>query len=224
VNRHLDFLLSCLYDEPLHPEHLADLRKSSLTDETIALQKIRTVPPHMIDQLLGFPAPHVQHCYLIPFHDPRGGCFDLVRMKVFPTLTNENGTTKYLQPRRSGIRIYFPRATMDAVLRTADPLYFVEGEKKSLAVAQLGLPAVGICGVEGWHVAGARDLHPDLDDVGLRGREVRVILDGDVRTNPAVTRAAQRLAAALAARGARGQLVLVPRSYKGIDDYLTATA
>src|SRR6266516_3494141 len=46
---------SALYDRSdFHPEHLADLRKSGLADGTIAQQKIRSVPPHMIDKLLGF--------------------------------------------------------------------------------------------------------------------------------------------------------------------------
>jgi hypothetical protein len=36
--------------------------------------------------------------------------------------------------------------------------------------------------------------------------------------------AVQRLGAALAARGAEGKLVLVPEGYRGIDDYLAATA
>jgi hypothetical protein len=68
--------------------------------------------------------------------------------------------------------IYFALATLDAVLRSADPLYIVEVQKKALSVAQLGLPTIGICGIEGWHVAGAHELHPDLDDVGLlRKRE-----------------------------------------------------
>jgi Domain of unknown function (DUF3854) len=224
VNAHLDFLLSVLYDDCLAPEHLADLRKSGLTDETIRLQKIRTVPPHMIDQLLGFRAPDVQHAYLIPFPDPRGGWFDHVRMKIFPALATPKGTIKYLQPKRSGVRIYFPLATLDAVLHSSEPLYVCEGEKKSLSVAQTGLPTVGICGIEGWHLAGAAALHPDLDDVGLRGRRVNVIADGDVRTNPFVSRAVRQLGAALAARGAESKLVLVPEGYKGIDDYLAATA
>jgi len=134
----------------------------------------------MLPQLLGFDVPRVRSAYLLPFPDPRGGWMDHVRLKVFPSITTDKGTIKYLQPRRSGVRIYFPLATLEAVLRTADPLYFIEGEKKSLSVAQLGLPTVGICGIEGWHLAGARDLHPDLDDVGLRGRIVNVIPDSDV--------------------------------------------
>lgn len=224
MNPHLDFLLSTVYDSTRldHPPHLADLRKSGLTDETIGMQKITDVPPDAYAGLLGFDPPKVVSAYLIPFADPRGGWRDHVRMRIFPSLTTDKGTIKYLQPRRSGVRIFFPLATLGAVLHSDDPLYFVEGEKKSLSVAQLGLPAIGICGVEGWHRAGARELHPDLDDVGLRGREVHVILDADVRKNAAVYRAAQRLGDALAARGAEAKLVLLPAGYKGIDDYLAA--
>lgn len=221
MNAHLDFLLSSLYGD-LHPEHWADLRRSALSDETIRRQKIRSVPPAMIDALLGFEAPKARHAYLIPFADPRGGWFDHVRLKIFPPIATDKGTIKYLQPKRSGVRIYFPLATLDAVLRMAAPLYLVEGEKKSLAVAQEGYPAVGLAGIEGWHLAGSRALHPDLDDIGVRGRVVNVIPDADVRTNPAVRAAVLRLGAALAARGATAKLVRVPAGFKGIDDWLAA--
>jgi len=222
MKRYLDFVLSPIYDEFLAPEHRDDLRKSGLATETIRLQKIRSVPPDMIDTLLGFPAPKVTSAYLMPFPDPRGGWLDHVRMKAFPAIVTDGGTTKYLQPKRSGVRIYFPLATLDRVLHSADPLHVVEGEKKSLAVAQLGLPTIGICGIEGWHVAGSRQLHPDLDDVGIRGRVVNVIPDADARTNPAVNAAVRHLGDALSARGAIARLVLVPEGYKGIDDYLVA--
>jgi hypothetical protein len=226
VNPHLEFLLSCVYDGPTrldHPGHRADLRRSGLSDETIDAQKITDVPPSMIDQLLGFATPNVTSAYLIPFADPRGGWMDHVRLKVFPSITTETGTIKYLQPKKSGVRIFFPLATLDAVLHSLEPLYLVEGEKKALAVAQLGRPAVGICGVEGWHQARARALHPDFDDIGLGGRIVNLVPDADVRTNPAVHHAVHRLVDALETRGvADARLILVPEGYKGIDDYLGA--
>ena len=197
VNPHLAFLLSGVYDGALAPAHLADLRKSGLTDETVAANFIRSVPPSMIPRLLGFDAPKVVSAYVIPFADPRGGWLPHVRLKVFPTYTTDKGTTKYLQPAASGVRIFFPVAALDAVMHSDEPLYLVEGEKKALAVAQTGLPAVGLCGIEGWHTKGSRDLHPDLDDIGLRGRVVNVIPDADARTNPAVHAAVRRLGAAL---------------------------
>src|SRR5262245_14702815 len=64
---HLDFLLSAVYDGPTrldHPEHVADLRKSGLAAMTIRLQKLTDVPPHMIDQLLGFETPKIRSAYL----------------------------------------------------------------------------------------------------------------------------------------------------------------
>jgi hypothetical protein len=222
MNQYLDFLLSVIYDEVRvdHPAHLADLRRSGLSDETVHLQKITDIPPGMIDQLLGFAAPKVMSAYLIPFPDPRGGWMDHVRMKIFPAITTDARTIKYLQPRRSGVRIFFPLATLDAVLHSGDPLHVVEGEKKSLAVAQTRVPTIGICGIEGWHAAGSRDLHPDLDDVGLGNRVVKVIPDADYRTNLLVFAAVRGLGRALNARGAIPHVVHVPDGFKGIDDWL----
>src|SRR5262245_12210803 len=58
---HPEFLLSTLYDDAqLHPDHLVDLRRSGITDETIRLQGIRSVPPGMIELLLGFRASAVR--------------------------------------------------------------------------------------------------------------------------------------------------------------------
>jgi hypothetical protein len=224
VNPHLQLLLSPVYDGALAPAHREDLDKSGLSEATVAQQYIRSVPPAMIGPLLGFDVRDVTSAYVLPFADPRGGWLPHVRLKVFPSLTTKNGTIKYLQPRGSGMRIFFPVTTLDAVLRTADPLYVVEGEKKALAVAQLGLPAFGISGIEGWHEKTSPALHPDLDDVGLRGRVVNLVPDADVRTNPMVRRAVDRLVAALSARGvAEIRLVVVPDGFKGIDDYLVAT-
>lgn len=211
MNPHYASLMTSIYDGPTrldHPAHLADLRKSGLTGETIALQKITDVPPNMFGALLGFQVPlAVQSMYLLPFFDAADEITDHIRGRIFPPISTSKGTIKYLQPRDSGTRVFFPRATLDAVLHSAEPLYVVEGEKKSLCLAQLGLPSIGLSGVEGWHAKGSRDLHPDLDDVGLLGREVDVLPDGDWRTNPAVNAAVRHLAEALVRRGARPQII-----------------
>ena len=211
MNLHLDFLPSAVYASAgHHPEHLADLRRSGLTDETITRQKIRSVPPHMIEQLLGFDPRGVLSAYLIPFPDSHGGWMNHVRLKVFPTITTDRGSIKYLQPRGSRVRLFFPLATLPAVVQGNAPLWLVEGEKKSLAVAQLGFPAVGFSGIEGWHARGSRGLLPDFDAIPFRGRLLEFVPDGDVQTNPNVERGARRFAEALAARGARVRLVRLP--------------
>ena len=212
MNAHLDFLLSVLYDsDPLQAEHLADLHRSGLTDDTVRLQKLRSVPPHMFSQLLGFDAPAVQSAYLIPFPDPHGGFMDHVRMKIFPPFKDRHGqTVKYLQPRGSGVRLFFALTTLTAAVRGDAPLWLVEGEKKSLAVSQVGLPSVGFCGVEGWHVSGSRDLISDFQYLRLSDRRVELVPDGDFSKNGNVRWAIRRFADALRVAGARPRLVRLP--------------
>jgi len=82
-HEHFDFLMSCLFDGVLAEDHRVDLHQSGLTDATIGVQKIRSVPPAMIDPLLGFRATTVRSAYVIPFAHPAGGWMDHVKLKVF---------------------------------------------------------------------------------------------------------------------------------------------
>jgi hypothetical protein len=217
MNRDLEHLLSRAYDGALAPIHREDLERSGLTAETIRAAYIRSVPPGMISRLLSFPAADVQSAYVLPFRAPAGGFMNHVRLKIFPALTDANGhAVKYLGPSGAGPRLYFAPMTMAAVLEGEAPVWCVEGEKKSLAVAQLGLPAVGFCGIEVWHVRGSRELLPDFDAIRLAGRTVELAPDGDWQTNPNVERGVTRLADALRRRGARPRLVVFPRSLEGL--------
>jgi uncharacterized protein DUF3854 len=212
VNPHLELLIGKAYDGSLAPEHLADLRKSTLTDETIAAQFIRSVRPGLIARLLGFDPPGVVSALLFPFRSPHGGFMDHVRVKVFPPLADAEGhAVKYLQPRRSGVRLYFVAGCLERVLRSNEPLWITEGEKKACCVAQLGFPVVGITGVQGWHAKGSCLLLPDFDTIPLAGRVVELLPDSDYQTNPDVERAIRGLGHALAARGAQPGVRLLPR-------------
>lgn len=208
----LAHLLSRVYDGALAPEHIADLRKSTLTDETIAAQFIRSVPPAMIGRLLGFDPPGVTSALLFPFRSPAGGFMDHVRIKLFPPLTDATGhAVKYLQPKGSRPRLYFVASCLERVLRSDEPLWITEGEKKACCVAQLGYPVVGIVGVQGWHAKGSCLLLPDFDAIPLRGRVIELLPDSDYQTNPDVERAIRSLGYALAARGAQPGVRLLPR-------------
>lgn len=209
--RALDFVLGPLHSGALAPEHLVDLRKSGLTGSTITLHRIRSVPPDLIGRLLGFDPAGVVSAMLLPFPNPMGGWFDHIRMKMFPTLTDAAGhTIKYLGPRGMAPRLYFPIPTTPAVLAGAEALWLTEGCKKALAVAQLGIPVVGFEGIEAWHAKATQDLLTDFDLIPLSGRVMELVPDGDVAINPSVRRGVERLAAALAARGARPRLVTLP--------------
>jgi hypothetical protein len=230
VNPHLEFLLSAVYDGALAPAHREDLEHSGLTKEMIQGQFVRSVPPHLIGPLLGYDIPAIRSACLFPFRSPASGFMDHARMKIFPPLAKvtREGTThwipvaeqtahdvkhetvKYLQAKGREPRLYFVGACLRAVVDGAEPLWLVEGEKKAMAVAQLGLPAVGFCGVEGWHPKGATALLADFDHLRLRDRIIELVPDGDYQTNPDVKRAVQRFGGALLARGARPRVVLLP--------------
>jgi hypothetical protein len=230
VNPHLAFLLSIVYDGSLAPAHRQDLEESGLTKEMIQGQFLRSVPPQLIGPLLGFDIPAITSALLFPFRSPAGGFMDHVRMKIFPTLVKvtregvtrwvpdaeqtpedlKHETVKYLQSKGREPRLYFVAACLRDVVAGDEPLWLVEGEKKAIAVAQLGLPAVGFCGVEGWHRQGTTPLLPDFDGLRLRDRIIELVPDGDYQTNLDVKRAVQRLGGALLARGARPRVVLLP--------------
>lgn len=211
VNPAFALLVSRLYDGALTPEHRADLDRSGLTDATIRPHFIRSVPPSMLRGLLGFDVPAVRSALLFPFRSPTGGFMDHVRVKIFPALTDARGhTTKYLGPKGAPPRLYFCVPHLSTVLESDAPVWVVEGAKKALAVTQLGLPAVGFEGVEAWHARGSDALLDDFTRIPLRARLVELVPDGDVQTNPAVTRAVTKFADALQARGARVRLRLLP--------------
>jgi hypothetical protein len=208
---HLDLLLSRAYDGALAPEHLADLRKSALAEDIIREQHIRSVPPAMIGRLLGFDLPKVTSALLFPYPSVEGGFMPVIRVKLFPPQEDGEGHGfKYAQPKGSSPRVYFVRRCLREVLEGAGRLLLVEGEKKSLSLAQLGHATIGIAGVEGWHTKGDRRLLADFAPIRLRDRVVEIVPDGDYQSNENVRRAVQRLGAALAERGARARVVLLP--------------
>jgi hypothetical protein len=211
MNPHLTLVLSRVYDGNLAPEHLEDLEKSGLREGIIAAHFIRSVPLSMIPRLLGFDKPAIRSAMLFPYRAASGGFAPLVRIKVFPPLLSADGQQiKYLQPKQSSPRLYFCVPALHEVLSGPAPLWLVEGEKKALAVAQRGLPAVGFAGIEAWHTGGSRELLADFDAIPLTGRVVELVPDGDWQTNPNVERGVIRLAQALRARGARPRLVVLP--------------
>jgi len=208
VNPHLEFLLSAVFDGALAPAHREDLKKSGITEASRRAQGIRSVPPSDFDRLVGFRVPaEAKSLMLIPYPDLAGGYVDMFQVKLFPAL--EDGT-KYLQPRGSAPHPYFVRSALPAVMDGSVPLYLVEGAKKAIAAAQLGLAAVGFNGIQSWHTRRSRRLLADFDRIPLTGRAVELVPDGDVATNPAVESGAAQFAEALERRGARVRIVLLP--------------
>ena len=106
-------------------------------------------------------------------------------------------TAKYLQPKGSGTIITVPQI-MQKRVRTATTLLIVEGTKQTLAAALVcednpNVLVIGLQGAYGWKQE--RRLHKDLQSIINDGaiKQVEVLFDQDVSTNPNVWKAAKGL-------------------------------
>jgi hypothetical protein len=197
----------------LHPDHLADLQKSGLTDETILEAGIYSVPPHKINKIMGWNAP-VNSILAFPYP---GTNFE--RFKLFPSLTDKNGhTQKYTQVKGSPVRLYVPPG-----FRCWEQIWRItEGEKKALRGSQEGLNVLALGGV--WNFAikngdGEPVLIDDLKGIPWKNKTVEIIPDGDFKRKEQVSHAVYRFTSMLEKQGARVVIVELPGSEK-FDSYL----
>lgn len=207
----------------LHPDHLVDLKRSGLSDETIRAAGIYTVSPGEIGKKLGGGDSGITS--LLAFLYP--GCDGFERFKVW----REEGKTgpKYLQKTGTPNYLYLLPG-LD--LAGDSPLIITEGEKKALALWQAGFQVVGLSGVWNW-VDKGEDYRqpketkpiPDLDRVNWC-RPVTIVFDSDGHDNRNVRLSAFRLARELSRRGAAVSILFIPPSLtgekQGADDYLVA--
>ncbi|HEY3167253.1 MAG TPA: DUF3854 domain-containing protein, partial [Candidatus Binatia bacterium] len=195
----------------LHPEHLADLRASGLTDETIRAAGVYSLSPRDIAYFFnlrrGVPT-EIKSALCFPY---QGGTF--ARIKLFPAL----GKMKYAQPAKTGARLYIPFP-----INQGD-IIVTEGEKKTLAAHQAGLNAVGIGGVWNWLSNG--EPIKDLNLIRWDDRDVTIIPDSDVFHRVDLLRAIYALGHELRALGANILVAQIPQSdgaKVGLDDFLLA--
>ncbi len=197
----------------LAPSHLEDLRESGLKDETIQEAGFKSVPPRLINKILGFNA-QIDSLIEIPYPGA-----DFSRYKLFPPLTDREGhSIKYFQAKDSAPRLYVPSG-FDC---TAPLWRITEGEKKSLKATQDGLNCLGLGGI--WNFAsknahGQPELIPDLQNIPWKNKTVEIVPDADFTTNDHVKRAVYRFAQLLEAEGAKIFIVELPDGLK-LDDFL----
>jgi putative DNA primase/helicase len=195
----------------LHPDHLADLRASGLSDETIRAAGVYSLRPRDIALFFnlrrGIPA-EIETALCFPYQDG-----EFARIKLFPTLE----TMKYAQPPKTGARLYIPFKVND------DPLYLCEGEKKTLAAHQAGMNVAGIGGLWNWLTNG--EPIDDLKLIQSDGRDVVIIPDSDVFQRQDLLRAVYAFGRELRERGAAVSVAEIPQPGQekvGLDDYIVA--
>jgi hypothetical protein len=204
-----------LGSSPPNHGHLADLRASGLSDETIALAGIfsanHTAP------ILGWEA---GGGLVFPYP----GCGDFARVK----LDHPGDGGKYRSPKDSGNHLFIPTTLDPGVLDDTNvPLWVAEGEKKCLKANQEGLASIGLSGVWSWKRRDPKDENksiviPDFDKVAWAGRIVYLCFDADAATNQNVLDAEHALAEELRRRRAYIVVVRLPGPEKGLDDFLVA--
>lgn len=219
--------------------HLEQLQASGLSEETCALAELYTENnPNAVKLILERPYPRICGAALvIPFYVPGAAEPHAYRIKpTNPRTEKRRGkqrAIKYDQATRPGVLTYFgPRARASGAFADATQVcHWTEGEKKALALDQLGLCCVGLTGVWNWSDPAERDatggdkLHPTLrEHVAIAGREHIICFDADARENKQVMHAAARLGGLLLANGAvRVRFVCPPSGGpKGIDDFYAA--
>jgi len=199
----------------LHPDALADLRHSGLSDETIARCGVHSVRPADLKRC---PIPGVVHALSFPYFALDGSPLEFHRWKLF--YEGEPGDKpKYWQPTGTDPLQYFP-PLCDWQSLASDPiqnLFITEGEKKALAACQAGLSCLGLAGVWNWRAkldSGERLTLPGLDRITWTGRAVELVPDSDVwrADKQQALSGFYALGRELQARGARVAFVKLPEA------------
>ena len=131
---------------------------------------------------------------------------------------------KYWQPQKeadaAGTHLYLPQLpnidTITSLDNKAKVRYFVEGEKKALAMAQLDFTVIGSSGVTCFMSS------PEFDEIDFEETTNYILFDADIKNNPDVRLAAETLGDEIILRGGKVFIAYLPESADklGIDDYL----
>ena len=230
----------------LLPQHLADLRKSGLSDATIKACGFHSLT-HSGHVRLALRwkeyGGKLGPCLAIPFVDVNGKPTNYCRLKPDRPRKGKDGKpVKYESPKGAPNLPYFPPGTLAAINDPSTPLIITEGEKKVAKADQEGFHGIGLVGVYGWQkkrprdattgqASGPRELIDGLAAVRWEGRLIYLCYDSDVADNRDVLWAEWHLAQALCERGATVRVVRLSPGQPGpdgkpakvgLDDYLVA--
>src|SRR6266545_1949757 len=120
----------------LHPEALEDLRRSGLSDGTIAAAGLHTAAPGDLPRLLSARlVDKVRHVLVFPYDGavgiPMRRPDEFVRCKLFPPVSDGQGhTIRYYQRAGTPPRLYIPPPARAVLADPSVPVLITEGEKK----------------------------------------------------------------------------------------------
>jgi hypothetical protein len=161
----------------LAPIHFADLKSSGLSDTTIEIMQVYSMPPMEITRCFTGKAPSIESALAFPYFDPDGNRNGFLRAKVFPAIDEGGRPIKYLQKSDTPPHLYILPPIAARLKDPAVNLYIVEGEKKTAKAVELGLCAIGIGGL--WNWINDDDLIEDFNAILWWRREVVLVPDSD---------------------------------------------
>jgi putative DNA primase/helicase len=197
----------------LSADHLADLRRSGLTDETIASAGVRSLSEPDLRQEIGALAEKVSSGYLVPYHGADG----FGRVKIFPALDGQ----KYSQRPGTSCRLYLTPGASASLRNPAIEIFVVEGEKKALRLHQEGLASIGIGGIWNWRSEGRAI--SDFGSIDWCERKVTLVPDSDTWTRDDLRQPVFALAKEIESRGGKVEVLKLPQNGEnkcGADDFL----
>jgi len=204
----------------LDPDHLTDLEKSGLRDDTIRIMGTYSVCSADIPKLLGWNPEKIESALVLPYPGVDG----FFRLKVFPGYKDNKGhTVKYLQPKDSSAHLYVLPSVRADLANPSVPLYFTEGEKKAAKAVQEGLACVGLGGLWNWIEKDTGKGINELDPIAWPDRKCIIVPDSDIWTRIELQRAVYALGKELERKGGKVSVVVIPpdgHGKVGLDDYL----
>jgi Protein of unknown function (DUF3631)/Domain of unknown function (DUF3854) len=211
---------------PLSDAHRAFLNEYAISDEVIEAAGVRSVflhsdLPPLLERHYRRRGAMVVPGIVFPWYPPDGS--DPV-WELRPDRPPD-GCPKYLWSADEPLVISVLPPMRGRVADASVPLVYVEGNKQVLAaVSALGDAPYAVAGLHGcWGWSQDKMPSPELGLIPHEGRDVVIAMDRDRTSNPGVWEAAEGLAAAVRALGARAvrYLALPVRGTNGADDYLS---
>ena len=192
--------------KPVYGSHRDDLKQSAISDAIIEARQYRTVTERSDLQLAGFP-PLQRNVptLLIPIYTAAGNLAFYQSKPNSPRHTHNGKAIKYETPAGFSMVVDVPPTIRQNLLDPSIDLWITEGVKKADSLVSHGLTAIDLLGVWNWRGTnshGGKTMLPEFDSIALNGRKVILCFDSDATTKKSVQIAMQRLADALAIRGA----------------------
>lgn len=216
----------------LAPPHAGLVTASGIDPKVVTSRGYRSIGQLELEELtgLGFAKAQRRAGLLIPVWNVHGENSTFQLRPDEPRMGATDKPIKYETPKGSANVLDAHPHVRHQLDDPSVPLWITEGIRKADSAVSRGLCCVALPGVWNWRGTngkGGSTALPDWESVALKGRDVFVVFDSDVMTNPRVHTALGRLKAFLEGRGATVRLVVLPHGgglfldeKVGLDDYL----